>query len=205
MANLTPSQHSPTNDNQASGVQLALSKFIERWLQAQTNDQNNDALTIEYEPDWPSPCYQLSTLDKEQPESGTPIAWQPVKQDSQDMFERLATALDIEIHPDIISFYSTFWSDHLSASTSDGELTLLQVWNQADMERLRANLIGHAIAQKKQKIEISFFFALTSPDDGMLCINNETAQVWYEHPGKKPIRKIANSLSEFINSLTPTS
>ncbi|MEM5529522.1 SecY-interacting protein [Gammaproteobacteria bacterium AS21] len=205
MANLTPVQLSPSNDEQSNSVQFALTKFIERWLQAHTNDQNSDALTIEYDPDWPSPCYQLPTSNEAQPESGTAIAWQPVKQDTQDMFERLATALNIEIHPDIISFYSTFWSDHLSAATSDGQLTLLQVWNQADMERLRANLIGHAIAQQKQKMDISFFFALTSPDDGMLCINNKTAQVWYEHPGKKPIRKIANSLSEFIDSLTPVS
>jgi len=198
MANITPSQHSATNDNPVNNVQQALNKFIERWLQT----QNNDTLTIEYDPDWPSPCYQTTALSKT-PQNGAAVAWLPVKQDTQDMFERLATALEIEIHPDIVSFYSTYWSDHLSASTSDGVLTLLQVWNQEDMERLRANLIGHAIAQKKQRMDISFFFALTSPDDGMLCLNNQTGEVWYEHPGKKPIRKIANSLSEFIDSLTP--
>lgn len=182
-----------------STLHITLSAFIEHWHQQQRINAP-DNLLIEYDKDWPSLCYQ----NEDQTDSTeTLVHWAPIKQTDQDMFLRLAQALDIKVHPDIITFYSSYWANHLQASSPDGDLELLQVWNQEDMERLRSNLIGHALDKKKRKQPLSFFFAITVPDDGMLCLNNDTGEIWYELPGKKPIRKIANSLAEFISSLEP--
>jgi len=95
------------------------------------------------------------------------------------MFERLSDALEIKVHPDLISYFSSYWSNHIPATSKDGDLELLQVWNQDDMERLRSNLLGHALDKKKRKHELSFFFAVTTSEDGMLCINNNSGEIWF--------------------------
>jgi SecY interacting protein Syd len=176
-----------------------LSDFIEDWHQQQST-KTPENLLIEFDKDWPSLCYQSGAkTDSTEPL----VQWAPVKQTGQDMFSRLEQALNTKVHPDIITFYTSYWANHLQASSPDGDLELLQIWNQEDMERLRSNLIGHALDKKKRKQALSFFFAITIPDDGMLSLNNDTGEIWYELPGKKPVRKIADSLAEFISSLQP--
>lgn len=171
-----------------------LDRLIALWL-----DNHNYALpSIEYDEAWPSQCYLNASTSQ-----GETTQWKPVLQsEPHDMFERLAEALDVEIHPSIIEVYSRYWSDPISLTAPAGKLSLLQVWNAEDMERLRANMIGHAMAKKQQKQPLSLFFACTEPDDGMLTVRNEDGSVWLEYPGKKPVKKIADSLSEFLASLT---
>jgi len=164
------------------------------------HEQNSpENLQVEFDSDWPSLCYMPQ--DSIQP--GEHCRWQLVAQDSQDMFERLADVLQIDIHPDIIHYFSSFWSNHLPATSPDGDLELLQVWNQEDMERLRSNLLGHALDKQRRKHDLSFFFAVTTSEEGMLCINNNSGEIWFEIPGKKPKRKISHSLNAFLQSLKP--
>lgn len=178
-------------------LQQALDNFVDQWTQFQLSTGNPcEAL---YESEWPSSCFSTTAELIE----GQSYPWQPVKQVAQDMFQRLSNALECDIHPDLIEFYSRYWSGHLTATSKEGDLELLQVWNQEDMERLRSNLVGHALSKKKQKKSLSFFIGLTAPDDGMLCIENDTGEIWYEMPGKRPIRKVANNLAEFIDRLSP--
>ncbi|MEH6443023.1 MAG: SecY-interacting protein [Oceanospirillaceae bacterium] len=177
----------------------ALDQFVSRWYEYHRNT-NSDLLKTQYDSQWPSLCY----IDSKELTDGAPCLWKPIQQSTQDMFARLSEALETDIHPSINTFYSRYWSNHLSARCSEGELELLQAWNQEDMERLRSNLLGHALDKKKRKQTLSFFFAITSPDDGMLCINNNNGEVWYEMPGKKPIRKIADSLAQFVDGLIVT-
>ncbi len=190
----------PVNNNANAhlSIEQALDQFIERWYQ-EKSDNDPKALEMDYDSEWPSSCF-LQIDNKEQ---GAMYQWQPQKQAAQDMFERLSDALETPIHPDLIAYYTRYWSYHLSAHSEEGELELLQVWNQQDMERLRGNLLGHALDQKKRKLPLSFFFAITFPDEGMLCINNDNGEVWYEMPGKKPVRKIADNLSDFLQRLNP--
>lgn len=183
---------------QSISVNQALDNFIQRWCRDKQQHEPQ-ALTIDFDSQYLSSCY----VDGEHKAHGEVCQWRPVKQPAQDMFARLASALEITIHPDIVQYYTRYWSNHLSAKCHDGELELLQVWNQDDMERLRSNLLGHALDKKKRKHSLTFFFAVTSPEDGMLCIDNETGAVWYELPGKKPQRKIADSLASFIDQLQP--
>lgn len=175
-------------------VTAALDRFIEKQQQLQTKPP----LTV-YDAKWPSACYTETVQD------GTKVTWRPVRQsEPQDMFERLGNALEVEVHPDLVAYFSRYWSDPLPARASDGELSLLQVWNEEDLERLRSNLIGHAMAVQKQKRPLTFFFACTEPDgDYFLSIDNESGEILLEQPGKKPLRKLADSLADYIDSLEP--
>lgn len=180
---------------------LQICSFLEHFFAQlqKLHHQDTTALTIEYDSQWPSQCYVYDNT----PDDGDLCRWKSVKQDQQDMFDRLSDALDTQIHPDIIEYYTSYWSNHLPAATADGDLELIQVWNQQDMERLRANLLGQALDKRKRKLALSFFFAITTSEDGMLCLDNSSGEVWYEIPGKKPVRKIADSLNEFLQTLSP--
>jgi len=173
----------------------ALDRFITRQLALQPEPPR-----VPWDTQWPSDCY----LNEGQAD-GEMIGWRPVKQQTrQDMFERLGEALGIEIHPDVVTFYSRYWSDPLPARSEEGQLSLLQLWNPDDMERLRGNLIGHAVAKQKQKQPMTLFIATTEPDaEYFLSVNNEDGSVWLEQPGKKPLRQLASSLAEMIDRLTP--
>ncbi|SIS59395.1 SecY-interacting protein [Neptunomonas antarctica] len=173
----------------------ALESFIATWLV-----HNKDALPgIEFDPQWPSLCYRDQNL-----KSGDMTSWQPQKQTSpSDIFTRLGAALETDIHPDITAYYTSYWSNHLSAVAPAGDLVLLQVWNEEDMERLRANLIGHCVTKIKQKQPLSLFFACTEPDDGILTLRNDDGTIWLEYPGKKPVKQIADNLPAFLSQLKP--
>ena len=123
---------------------------------------------------------------------GKHYPWQPIKQEHQDMFERLSDALEIESSPwPYQLFIPAIGLITLPATSKDGDLELLQVWNQDDMERLRSNLLGHALDKKKRKHELSFFFiAVTTSEDGMLCINNNSGEFGMKSPAKNQSVKL---------------
>ncbi len=172
----------------------ALEQFVNQWLQL-----HQKRPTVIYDSKWPSSCHQ------NQPGTdGEPCLWQPVPQHpATDMFQRLSAALEVEVHPSLEAYFTQFWADPLLATAPDGDLVLLQVWNEEDMERLRANLVGHALAKHKQKRPLTFFFACTEPDDGILSVMNDDGSIWFEYPGKPPVRKVADNLPEFLSTLTP--
>lgn len=156
---------------------------------------------LPYNSEWPSDCY-LNTA-----EDGQQVGWRPARQTStSDMFLRLGEALEETIHPDIIEYYSRYWSDPLPAKCEHGDLSLIQVWNYDDMERLRSNLIGHALAKRQQKRPLTFFFACPEPDeDYFISLDNYTGEIWLEKPGKPPIRKLAECIADFLKTVTPKS
>ncbi len=176
-------------------VNAALDSFIAQLIALQP-----EAPRILFNADWPSPCYQ------QQADPGVSVGWRPVRQTEQnDMFDRLSTALEEPLHPDIVSYYSRYWSDPLPAVWEGEPLSLLQAWNPADLERLRENLIGHALNKQRSKAPLTIFFACVEPDtDYFVSLENQSGQVVLEKPGQPVIRVLANSLAEFLNNLTPT-
>ncbi|MDF2182760.1 SecY-interacting protein [Neptuniibacter sp. CAU 1671] len=176
-------------------VNTALDRFIEKLIALQP-----EAPRIFFNADWPSPCYQQHA------QSGVSVAWRPTRQtESTDMFDRLSMALEEPLHPDIVSYYSRYWSDPLPAIWEGEPLSLLQAWNPEDLERLRENLIGHALNKRRSKMPLTIFFACVEPDtDYFISLDNQSGQVVLEKPGKPVIRVLANSLAEFLEHLTPT-
>lgn len=192
-AHAQPSRPSP--------VTQALATFIERYVQRYPD------LRDPFDAQWRSPCEinppQLSAPAES--DQQMEVAWRPLRREiQQDLFAPLATALEIDVHPDITAYYGSFFSGGLEAQSSDGPVSLLQLWNDADAERLIENLLGHAIAKQRAKAPFSVFFACTDVDSELfLSVENHTGHVILERPGYKPERTVAPSLSEFIAGLTP--
>ena len=178
----------------SSAVEQALDHFIESHLQITANQPPQ----IEFDSQWPSECYQG------EPNNDGLIDWQPVRQQQHnDLFERIEQALETTIHPDLKAYYNRYWSDPLAAHYPKGQLNLLFVWNTEDLERLRANLIGHALGRQRLKQPLSFFFGCTVPEEFVLVLDNDSGQVMLEQPGKRKSDLIAPSLAEFLTQLTP--
>ncbi len=165
-----------------------------------TEAQGTLRLVSEHDPEAPSPC-----------EIGQPwvvdelyqTRWEPTLRDIASDFDGLERALELEIHPDIKTYYARYWADHVPVVAPDGDLTLLFVWNELDRDRLLENLINHAVACKHNKTPFSVFFASTEPDgEYYLTVDNTTGAVLVERPGHGPIRTAADSLSEFLATIS---
>ncbi|WP_281647049.1 SecY-interacting protein [Parendozoicomonas sp. Alg238-R29] len=147
------------------------------------------------DPEWPSPCEQAHPDLKLS-------YWEAVSCPDTLDFSGLETALGLKLHPDIASYYTSFYSNNIPVCCDDGNLELLQVWNRDDFDRLQQNLIGHLMMKKKRKQNPTVFFAVTDDDEIILSVLNETGEVWAERVGKNPHRKMANNLAEFLENLT---
>lgn len=179
-----------------SPATLALDSFVQRLTESCANDGWPQ---LPFDPEWPSPCWQ------QEADEGVMTLWKPVRQTAvNDMFDRLSEALETDIHPDIGDYYSRYWSDPLPARAAQGELSLLQVWNPEDLERLRANLIGHALEKRRRRLPLTLFFAVTLPDGNLiLSLDNADGSIWLEAPGKPPHQRLADSLADFLLTLDP--
>ena len=163
-------------------------------------------LTEVYDPEWRSPC---ETAEPYTDEGGiTRVPWQPLPRGLDTMtshdFAGLENALEVEIHPDIKSYYGSYWSGGLEAEAPQGHVSLILLWNTEDAERLIANLIGHAMAKQRNKAPLSVFFACTEVDSELfLSVENDTGHILLEKPGHKPVETVADNLTAFIDTLVP--
>lgn len=184
------------NVSEPGRVEAALDRFVADSL------ARYPRLEDYFDPDWRSPC-ELGEpyLDAQ---GSRRVAWQPLRRSGADDFSGLERALELNIHPDIKSYYQRYWSGGLEAEAADGHVSLLLLWNPADGERLVENLIGHALAKRRARQPFSVFFACTEPDsDLFLTIENDTGRVLLEAPGRKPLRMVADCLGAFLETLTP--
>ncbi|QOL24539.1 SecY-interacting protein [Thalassotalea sp. LPB0316] len=146
---------------------------------------------LEKDDEWPSPC-----LCGERDQQND--YWQPVAIEEALSFSNVEEALDIKLHQSIIDYYTAIYSEPVPAQTDDGLLELLFAWNLEDFERLQRNIIGHVLMKQKLNQPVTIFFAVTDQEDIILSVDNESGEVWAEKVGKLPHKKVANSLSEFI-------
>ncbi len=164
-----------------------------------------------FDPEWRSPCEtgepRLASESGSNSASGLEVPWRPLARQAtaaDGIFEPLERALERNIHSDIKTYYASFYSGGLEADSADGPVSLLQLWNDADTERLIENLLGHFLAQTRSKTPFSVFFALTDVDsEHFLTVENTTGHVLLERPGYRPVRTVASSLAEFLSGLTP--
>jgi SecY interacting protein Syd len=174
----------------------ALDEFVKRYCI--TAIKHPEMLMVDYDNEWPSDCYTASG------NNGDRVSWQPVKRNVVANFNDLEKALNMKIHQDVISYYSTYWSDNLSAKTDKGYLQLLQPWNQGDFERLQQNLVGHILMKRRLKQPETLFIALTDEDDFILAVDNISGEVVLEQVGLLPKEVLAPNLATFIQSLQPS-
>ena len=184
----------------AVSVHPALENFVSDY------QKTYPKLTEIYDPKWRSPCESASPYTDLN--GVVQVPWQPLKRGldttiSHD-FAGLENALDVVIHPDIKAYYGSYWSGGLEAEAPQGHVSLILLWNQQDAERLIANLIGHSMAKKRNRVPLSVFFACTDVDSELfLSVHNATGEVILEKPGKKMVEVVANDLGTFIETLVP--
>ncbi len=170
----------------------ALDHFIDRALSL----TESRVLTRPFDPEWRSDCELYQEDDQ--------TCWRPVAQSPRINFAGLANAVEADIHPDIEAYYASYWSGTLEAASEEGRVSLIQLWNPEDFDRLVANLVGHALAKLHSGHPFTVFFANTEPDSELfLSIDNETGTVLLEEPGKPPLREVESDISTFLRRLEP--
>lgn len=190
----------------------SLDNFFKRYIN--TIEMQTGTLPVtEYHSDWPSPCQQGERfLSEEMVDS---IHWKPVQREHNNDLAGLESALETELHPDIKIFFSYYWSNQMNvsfvpqknpstdnplSSEEQGNLTLMFIWNEADMKRLIENQIGHTLNKLRNKQSLSLFFACTD-SDFIISVENDSGHVVLERPGY-PIEKVLSpSLKDFIDQL----
>lgn len=177
-------------------VKAALDRTLRRYVDHR-EDITGTLPTQEYDPEWPSEC-QIG-----EPGADGTIRWKPRERDSAADFSGLESALELEIHPDIKSFYGSYWAAAIEMQAAEGGVTLIQVWNDADFDRLVENILGHAMAKKRVKAPLTVFIACTDENEYMLSVDNDTGRVVLEEPGSPPSREVSPSLVEFLDRLQP--
>ncbi len=181
----------------SSHVKAALQNFISTYAKEASQFEKGFPAR-NYDPEWLSEC-QHTTVGAD-----GKIGWNPVEQREPVDFSGIENALELQIHPDIKEYYGSFWSGSLEATCEEGHVSLIQLWNYQDFDRLVENLIGHALAKKRLKLLFTVFFATTEPDsEYFLSIDNETGAILLEEPGLPPHKKVDDCLADFIHRLTP--
>ena len=169
---------------------------------------------IEHDDEWPSPCEtsnsELSNVnnDIENPSLLTgEVYWQPVviTKEQALSFDNVESALEIDLHGDIKTYFTTLYSESLDATCEEGNLSLLFAWNKADFQRLQENIIGHILMKRRLKQAETVFFAVTDEEDIIISIDNNSGSVWVERVGCEPHKKLAESLTVFIRNISPKS
>lgn len=178
----------------AENFTIAIDDFVQGYCNQSL--QAGGRLT-EYDINWPSACIQGS------PENGDRVEWQPILQGNINNLDAMAAALELSIPAEFEQLFCRYWSDHLDATAEQGNLTLLQVWNQEDFERLQQNLIGHVLMKRRLKQPETLFFAVTDQEDFVISLELSSGTVVVEQVGKNPHKKLADSLLAFIKTLTP--
>lgn len=174
-----------------SSLSQSFDHFIEEYQRI------HQGLSIEFDPQWPSSCYQ------QQAKAGQMVAWRPILRESPGDFQSMERALNIQLDPQLKEFFGRYWSDNLNAKAPQGNLQLLQAWNADDFEQLQQNLVGHILMKRRLKQPETAFFALTDEEDFILSVELDSGQVVLEQVGLLPQQVLAKDLQSFITQLTP--
>ena len=177
-------------------VEAALGRLLDRYVE-RIRRANGTLPMQAYDPAWVSPC-QVG-----EPDADGMIQWMPKKRSSSADFGGLEHALDVSIHPDIKSFYGRYWGDAMELEAEEGGLTLIQIWNEDDFDRLVKNILGHAMAKQRIKAPLTVFIATTDEGEHMLSVDNDSGRVVLEEPGSLPTKEISPSLAQFLDRVNP--
>lgn len=193
-----------TSSNQAKiNLVTVLQNFSKQYVN-QYQQHHSHLPVIEQDSDWSSPC-EVSQNNCEKSLSQGETFWQPVNIDEKEglTFDNVESALELTLHQDIKTYFTTLYSESLDATCEEGELSLLFAWNKDDFQRLQENLIGHVLMKQRMKQKETLFFAVTDEEDMIISIDNETGCVCVERVGCEPHKKVADSLAQFISKMDP--
>jgi SecY interacting protein Syd len=131
------------------------------------------------------------------------VYWKPQPAVASDGLSGISRALDIQLHEDIVPFFTSQYAGDMSAVLGDLALDLVQVWSEDDLQRLQENQIGHLVTQRRLKLSPTLFLATTDSELQLISLCNLTGNVLLEQFGSKQREVLAESLSEFLSRLQP--
>jgi SecY interacting protein Syd len=177
-------------------VNQTVKESLAELFQTALKNSGEGGFSTLFDSEWRSDC--------EVRQEGDRTYWQPALQETSVDFSGLANAVGQPIHPDICAYYGSYWAGTLEATSQEGHVSLIQLWNQEDFDRLIANLIGHLMAKQRLKKPFTVFFANTDPDTELfLSIDNDSGNVLLEEPGKPDVRVVDKDIVTFLNRLSP--
>ncbi len=196
-----------TSSNQAKTNLIDILRQFSKQYVNQYQEEHSHLPKIEQDDEWLSPCefsHETGVIEHTSLSTGE-VFWQPVNVEKEQElnFDNVESALELTLHPDIKTYFTTLYSESLDASCEEGNLSLLFAWNKDDFQRLQENLIGHILMKQRLKQSETVFFAVTDEEDMIISIDNDTGSVWVERVGCEPHKQLAKSLTQFISKLTP--
>jgi len=143
----------------------------------------------------PSPCIVNSLEDE--------IWWQPQPFTLPKNLEAVERALDIQLQPSVVAFFTTQFAGDMGGIFAGQRLSLLQVWSEDDFIRVQENLIGHLVMKRRLKHSPTLFIATTDSELEVVSVCNLSGEVIIEQLGTQKRSVIAPSLESFLISLQP--
>jgi len=143
----------------------------------------------------PSPCIISSTDDY--------VLWQPQPFDGDATLSAVERALDIVIHPVAHAFYTTQFAGDMAGCFGNETLMLLQTWSADDFQRVRENMIGHLVTQKRFKLSPTLFIGTLDSELEVISVCNLSGEVLKEKLGTAERVVLSPSLYDFLNEIKP--
>lgn len=175
-------------------VQIALAAFTDRYCQLWRQQRNSYPVNRELL-GFASPCVIDSDSDQ--------LQWQPQPFTLPANLDAVSRGMEILLQPTVVSFYTSQFAAEMPARFDDQQLTLLQIWNEDDVERIQQNLIGHLLMKQRLKQSPTLFIATSDKDNQLIAVDNLTGQVLLETLGSKKKQVLSDSLAIFLEQLTP--
>ena len=147
----------------------------------------------EFDAEWLSPC-QLGEPDDE-----GMILWRPVRSQTPIDWEQYEARLGCPIRPELKDYYGSYWCSAFETAIDEGNIIVIQFWNEADRERRLAGLVDLAARQRdageSPRLTVAVF-----TDDRYLSCHLDDGAILLEDPGRDP-RVAFSSLPDFLSTL----
>ncbi len=179
---------------QPNNATLALDALLRRHENLFKSKNKLGLPNFELDEPWPSACIEHQDEHN--------YYWRHKSRDPVNIFLDIEKAIEIPFHPDLHTYYSSFWSNGICVEHCEVEFSLIQIWNEDDQERLKENILGHCFAKLKARQALTLFIGCADNNE-ILSIENETGKVIIERPGQKGSKLVAEDLESFLISASP--
>ncbi|MFD1802002.1 SecY-interacting protein [Mixta tenebrionis] len=180
------------NDQTAIALRAFTQRYCQQWQQQRGHLPFSKELY-----GIPSPCVV------EQRDDG--VIWQPRPFDGEPHLAAVERALDLQLQPALVSYYTTQYAGDMPAMLDRQPITLLQIWSEDDFVRVQENLIGHLVMKRRLKQTPTLFIATTESDLDVISLCNLNGEVILETLGTPKRQILAANIQTFLNNLQPFS
>lgn len=132
----------------SEAIQAFTRRYCDSWQQHTGQPPVSTTLA-----DSDSPCIQHRT------EHG--VCWLPQPFTLPPTLSAVERGIEIALQPAAVAWYTSQFAADMEVHWRGEEITLLQVWNEDDFQRLQENLIGHLVMKRRLKQSPTLFIAAT--------------------------------------------